>query len=69
MLFRFAGYSACVGYTKTIIHLSGSDSETVMDIYRAAKRFGQYPVLFTSTSVNTDIFPHSFCLVQNIEFS
>lgn len=53
VFFRSAGYSASVEYTKTIIHLSVSDSEIkVMDIYQAAKQLGKYPLLFTSTSVN-----------------
>ena len=40
-----ASYSACVVYTKTIIHLSVGESG-------AASRLSKYPPLFTSTSVN-----------------
>ena len=40
-----ASYSACVVYTKTIIHLSVGESG-------AASWLGKYPPLFTSTSVN-----------------
>ena len=48
IIFGSASYSACVVYTKTIIYLSVGES----DRYRAAKRRGKYPSLFTSTSVN-----------------
>ena len=43
-----ASYSACVVYTKTIIHLRVGQS----DIYLATSQLGEYPPLFTSTSVN-----------------
>ena len=47
--FWAASYSACVVYTKTIIHLSVGESD---GINLAASRLGEYSPLFTSTSVN-----------------
>ena len=42
-------YSACVVYTKTIIHLIVGESAGV---YLAASRLDKYPPQFTSTPVN-----------------
>ena len=47
---RPASYSACVVYTKTIIHTSVSLK--VVDIYLAALRLGKYPPLSTWIIVN-----------------
>ena len=44
-----ASYSACVVYTKTIIHLSVGESGEYLP---CALRLGKYPLLFTSTLVN-----------------
>ena len=45
--------------------LSTSVSVKVMDIYLAASRLGEYPPLFTSTSVSNRPFAGSRHMVQN----
>ena len=50
-LFGSASYSACVVYTKTIIHLSVGEKWWIF-IYLAALWLDKYPPLFTSTSLN-----------------
>ena len=50
IIFLSTSYSACVEYTKTIIHLSVGESEGYLPRRFAAR--SEYPSLFTSTSVN-----------------